>query len=842
MIENLVHTVTTSALSASAMQIELANPQEPFALPYNGHGYALLMKRESSSTGTCKPVQIEVIEYDGYEADGVTLKVIARGVGNTDALAWPPATVVQQPFLKENYADLLDDLDALIAFVIRNALQIEKDYQEFKEKTEGLSGRATSLEQRAESADKKLKEQESLKQDIEKLTFASWSQFEYLAELNRLTGQSGVVRARKYEHSGVDAFNQPTHTGYTPINGHEHSNIKNLVGTGEFAVMINGVLYRFRHNDDGLYMPCVMGDDYNNRQVINIPSLPADIAALTDPAAQIALAKKYIQAWAGIIPSTSVANFADSAQWVLECAEVYPEIYYADQSLKDPFPGHRHQINVDTLPELFSQEQIYNLGGIKNLKENSLLIAAEVIDVDENNRPIVVLWRYRFISAPVGSIADYAINDLLEYHEDIVNSYRFNLTTEQMLNRRVCRFRVKQRKGQPDIVGNYSQPTLLDELIAKIPGLDGYGNTLTESYDGYNLLEFGKTTPLKSGYYNRWYAMSAADASNRRIAMRGFSDDKLWVAKTTQPTIKQTKFGNVTAGFSYLIPLELHFVTFLNGNFNPYELTDVSSQYTVEQMQAMYAAGQGKTQANPMPGYNTFYFYSKNPAELFSGAAPRDAADTTVSGGLWIKCADGQARNFHESGYGYFWPTSDLTGNLLRTRYPIYFAHHEGTESYKYHSAAMQEIQVVMTRLIGDKMDYEEDRLIYLDEINRAKNDIAALRKQADALRTKSPLYISKPQLSTSVLDAPVTNLPDGTTVVTGYKTTTATLSGSASLWTYANPAVTIDYYWQKPDGTSIKSNTISLANSAENAGVYIGYAQDSILNKSETVELKIEV
>lgn len=595
--------------------------------------------------------------------------------------------------------------DDVVAGVIRLQTLVEKDYLELTNADNAIKAdvakTATDLDQHKKEQSNRNKQ---LAEDNELLLYASWSQFEYATELNRMAWGSGITHARQYDYSGAEPHHQTTSTGYSPYGGHSHANIKNLVGTAEFGLMANGIYCRTRHNDDGLYMHAQAGDDYYMRQPIAVPNLPADIAAQETPAAQIAQAKKYIQIMAGQLPQDAVAHYADSAQWVMTGVEVFPEIYGHGDSLRDTYPGSRHRINVDTLPELFNQESFYSAGGHKNNRENSMYTAMAVNDY-VNGEPVVVLWRYRFVSAPVGSLADYPINDLLRYHEDIANNARWNYGTEQILNGRLARFKVRQRLGENDSFGMFNGPGLLDELIAKIPGLDGYGNELTEEYHYYGandlLLGYGTGEPLEAGYYNRFYSMSGVDASNRSNAKRGFADDNLWVARTTDPRIKQAQFGERKYGFSYFLPLEIHATSFLNGNFNPYGVPDVTANYGSGESVAMVRGGVGRSQDNPLPGSHDYYGYYKLAGDLFDDQIPSDPADTTVAGGLWVMCADGQARKHFAAGHDYFLQTTELIGKPLRTRYPIYTAADEGTAAAKYLSAARIEIQRLTAAIIS---------------------------------------------------------------------------------------------------------------------------------------------
>jgi len=590
--------------------------------------------------------------------------------------------------------------------------ELDEKHIESTQQLSSFESRSTARLKDAEEreADRSVKV-EKLLERTEILTYASWSMFDYMTDINRIHFSSGVTHARSYMYGGDSPHNSPTTIGYSAYNGHDHGNIENLVGTAEFGIMWNGIYFRLRHNDDGLYRHANVGAaSFDERVPLLPPAEPSDIAAATTAAEKCDLAEKYIRIMAGELPQDAVTDYANSARWIMTGVEVYPEVYSHGEELRDPFPGHRHQINVNSVPELLKQEQFYNNGGHKNIRENSVGIAIAINDIDDEGNPVVVLWRYRFISADVGSLAEYPINDTLDYYADTAYSARYGQTIEQIKASRSCRFRVKQRLGQGNL-DNFYAPELIDEMIAKIPGLNGHGNTLTEEYQYYGandqLKQFGDaSTPLKAGYYNRFYTMTGNDASNRRNAKRGFSDDRLWVARTTDSRIKQTKFGNTVLGFSGFVPLELNIQSFLNGNFNPHGIKDVSDQYSRQEfMNMVNVEGYGKTQDKPLPGHNNLFFFYKSPADIFDGETPTDPADTTVAGGLWITCADGLARKHFPSGYRHFLPTKGLIGEQLRTRYPIYYAAEEGSESFKYLSAVQKQQETLLTHVIGNKLD-----------------------------------------------------------------------------------------------------------------------------------------
>lgn len=625
-------------------------------------------------------------------------------------------------------------IDALLASIISQTGDILKLYKKSFAHTKEIEKLDEDFSSLATRNHKLANDLTTYKQHNNKvtqlLTYASWSAFETQANFLRQTFQSGVHKAQRYEYSGAEAYHLPASTGYSPYNGHSHGNWYNLVGTGKYSILSNGVFFEERHNDDGLYAPCQLGEDFDNRTPINAPAMPRDVAQAASKVDQVELIKKYIKVVAGQLPPSAVGDYANAARWVLTGSETYAEKFNPQQSLYDPFPGHRHQMNVDNYDDLLRQNAYLNSGHHKLLSENTVGVAAAVVNRAINGSIDMVLWRYRFISAVVGTLADFPATDVFDYYEDIINSARFGLSTEQMLSSRLCRFRVKQQLGKESDDYPFYSPTLLDQFIhgdgterlAGIAGLDGYGNQLTEAYtyDGSGTLrEYGTSIPLRAGYYNRHYSTLAADASNRNHAQRGFSDDKCWVARTTNPRIYAHQWGDQTLAHSYLVPVEMTLQSFLNGNANIYGIANVTQQYSRAQMNAMYASGMGQSKANPLPGYHEEGFYYSTPAELFSGSIPRDPADTTIAGGVWMRCADGVARQHYMSGYDYFWPTEGITGGLLRTRYPIYFATHEGSDNYKYLEAARREMcqwAAVSIGQVGLSLK-QEKRLLDLEKV-----------------------------------------------------------------------------------------------------------------------------
>jgi hypothetical protein len=192
-------------------------------------------------------------------------------------------------------------------------------------------------------------------------------------------------------------------------------------------------------------------------------------------------------------------------------------------------------------------------------------------------------------------------------------------------------------------------------LCEKLPGLEGDGSVLEESYTQYGLNDVldshNGSGRLNAARYNRRYKFNRDDASGRVAANRGFNDPTLFVAKTSHP--------RVVGGFSWMIPLELILRT-PRENWNPYNLP--TGDYAL--LKAEEAAGHG-TQAKPFSGTNPLHFYYGTPVgvvpEVPGQVDPADTANTA-----WVKDANGTPRQVLGNGIR----VHDVDG--MRQRFPIY--------------------------------------------------------------------------------------------------------------------------------------------------------------------------
>lgn len=108
---------------------------------------------------------------------------------------------------------------------------------------------------------------------------------------------------------------------------------------------------------------------------------------------------------------------------------------------------------------------------------------------------------------------------------------------------------------------NAATYSLIDKLMEQVPGKDNYAANLTEVLFGSQSYHYTSNQPLNAGYYSRFYQMNNRDAMGRQKRKRGFNDNSLWAARTTQERVSGLKIyseedGEVEEKWTWAIPLE----------------------------------------------------------------------------------------------------------------------------------------------------------------------------------------------------------------------------------------------------------------------------------------------
>ena len=147
---------------------------------------------------------------------------------------------------------------------------------------------------------------------------------------------------------------------------------------------------------------------------------------------------------------------------------------------------------------------------------------------------------------------------------------------------------------------------------------------------------------LNVARYHRWFKVSAKGAMGTSTRHRGYADENLFMAMTTQPKVagmtlhsckklknKKKICSYLNQKWSYAIPLEIIFLTPLS-KWNPYDL-EYKGEAKSPLGKTVEAGGRdgGTTKAKAYNGINSRRFY-QTPVEFFSGGeVGSDAADTT---------------------------------------------------------------------------------------------------------------------------------------------------------------------------------------------------------------------
>ena len=241
---------------------------------------------------------------------------------------------------------------------------------------------------------------------------------------------------------------------------------------------------------------------------------------------------------------------------------------------------------------------------------------------------------------------------------------------------------------------------LLDKVMAQIPGLNNRGSNLTDNSFGTTAFEIeteedDNPIPVNMAYYKRWLMTETRGVFGLATRHRGFNDDNLFVAQTTQAEVVPTELEVCTGfgrwrtcewqsqKFSYAIPLEVVYMTPLT-RWNPYDLEYKGDSGSTSLWQSVRQGGRNgrPTAARAYNGTNHITFY-QTPREFYEGGEiASDPADTTGHGATAVLDRNEEIRMVRDSGHRMFFPEIPGVG-ILRQRYPIMSIYGEGSFVWK---------------------------------------------------------------------------------------------------------------------------------------------------------------
>ncbi|XP_059177239.1 uncharacterized protein LOC131956699 [Physella acuta] len=511
------------------------------------------------------------------------------------------------------------------------------------------------------------------------------SQQLFVEERIRSDGHSGVKQLRDYTH-GTSSYFDATHIGKAVSAMHDHSNYNDTLGMGETIVVMNGVEFRTRHNDYRMVQPHPTSKVF--RAVVNLSPPPIPPAVLSKPTVDLQITEMIEWFRAFYQQNYTVRDYRP----YFRPAMCYMEgAWTLDATIQEPFASDRHNLVADSWLDLQQQIRYTSYTGNKDLKENFSYLPTAIISINETTgKPVYAQWNYRILCKPYsGDIPTsyFRQQDDGPYQE----SYRQPLS--RVLATRAARFRLSEYSDE-----RFTWFTLLDKIFSEIPGADNIPDLLNEAAFGQDIYsqDSSNYTKLNTGYYHRMLKTGAAGAMGTSSVFRGFSDEMLFFAETTQPLIAPVAFKscpNTTycvtrySRFTYAIPLEVVYLSPLL-SWNPYNLSIYASNKIV------YANGRSGSTTNATRAYNGTSpnsFYYLTPQAFYSSSTGESDPADTAGGGVGVLDKQGNIRNVSASGIPIL--SLPIRGiGSIRFRYPIPPVHAEG-------SVAWKEIEVIKNRM-----------------------------------------------------------------------------------------------------------------------------------------------
>ncbi len=530
--------------------------------------------------------------------------------------------------------------------------------------------------------------------------FAS-EQFESMADLRRQNGHSGIVMARGYGFGGEASYHRPSAVSFAAFGVHNHSNFYFMSGLPELVACVNGYEVRTRHTDYRWLYPAPAGGAYLEVSEAVPPPVPPSVAAQPTPEAEVLEMRQYLRAYADKNPA--LRDYRDFFHTYISYVEVWFEVFAGD-TLQDTAYSFRHSLDSDSLKEIMENCIALNASGLKPRFENSAFMPGVIRCVDAKGVPHFAILRYRVGAMKLGSYRDYPVHEMVARVDDPATRQRKDMTQDELEVSRLGRFRVMREMGNP-IIGERNSPDLLDQLMGKIPGLDGVGASLEETYTDtlensqsqftQRLMDWQTSDPLNAAYYSRYYSYEQAGAAGRRDYKRGFNDPFLFAASTTREEVRSLPGLGGGHRLTWAIPLELLVASPLMG-WNP---------YNVPELPYGDITGTG-TEADPYNGANKNAYWYHTPASVFGDEDNiSDPADTGQS--AWMMCGDGQKRRMSGSGVYIHLPATD--GRSPRMRYPIAPVYHEGNFVFGQLQAVQQENRDFMAVITNEIMNMKHN-------------------------------------------------------------------------------------------------------------------------------------
>ena len=519
-------------------------------------------------------------------------------------------------------------------------------------------------------------------QTMESITRQIMLQQLFVEERVRSGGNSGIKGVR-IKQLGTQNYHSENHASSRMVVAiHNHDNNERIAGMGEVIAVLNGVEFRTRHNDFGIRQPSKTSAEYHKTDDIAFPPVPPSVTEKSTVEEQMQEMREYFKAW-----KTEDTSHRDYKEY-FKANLCYLEgaWTYATDDIEEAFESDRHFLDGVSFFDLAEKIRFTSYSGGKDLLENFAFLPTTIIQMT-NSTPIFAQWNYRIMCHPLEK--DVPISRL-HLKDDLSIRARNMWTTEQMEASRAAHFIVNPQDQEEFEDGRFNYG-LLDELMEEIPGKDNYGAVLYD--DAFSIEAYhykNNTQKLNTAYYHRFYQGKDADAMGTTNRKRGYGDDNMFMAQTTQGKIAAPKIDicpgedqpcYIEQKWSYAFPLEIIYLTPLSA-WNPYDI-EYKGKFNTDAGKTVTANGRngGYTNETALNGTNSKNFY-RTPYEFFEDDNLfTDPADTTVP---WVGALDskGDIHKMSSTGARIFFPSIPGVG-ITRQRYPIFPTHGEGSSEWK---------------------------------------------------------------------------------------------------------------------------------------------------------------
>lgn len=540
---------------------------------------------------------------------------------------------------------------------------------------------------------------------VEKLARQMIMQQLFMEERIRSDGDSGIKHIRLTNH-GTKNYHSETHSGdRNTATIHDHTNYIRTVGMGEVDVVLNGVDFRTRHNDYGLYQPSTTEDTYNAVEEIPFPEVPEAVTSLSNVSDQVVEMREWFRAWGD--QNYTVRDYRDYFKPVLCYMEGAWTI--TDENIDEPFDSERHFLDAVSWQDLHDKLRFTSATGTKHNLENFAFLPTTIVDIVNDTIPVLAQWNYRILCHPLNR--DLPLNRFRVVNE-MATRMRYKWTMEQLSQTRAARYQLNPADTDEWEEGIMTYG-LLDELMAEIPGKNNHGAVLYDDALGMETYEYTDMEErLNAAYYHRSYQAHESDAMGTNARHRTFSDENAFMAMTNHTEVAAATIDECAdevdpclteQRWSYAIPLEIIYLTPLN-SWNPFNI-EYKGHYKSDEGKTVNVDTRrgGDTNDTAFNGSNSKIYY-RTPVEFFDGDDQTGGAADTGRSGVGVLNADGEFVTTTTSGISVFFPSISGIG-ILRQRYPIFPVHGEGSSVWK----ELEALKEVVLNPLSNRNMFTED-------------------------------------------------------------------------------------------------------------------------------------